>query len=37
MVGIAQMARAGLIFNILMVFIITSMMYLLLGVVFDAL
>jgi solute carrier family 13 (sodium-dependent dicarboxylate transporter), member 2/3/5 len=37
MVGIAQMARAGLIFNILMIFIITSMMYLLLGVVFDAL
>jgi solute carrier family 13 (sodium-dependent dicarboxylate transporter), member 2/3/5 len=37
MVGIVQMARAGLIFNILMVFIITSMMYLLLGVVFDAL
>jgi solute carrier family 13 (sodium-dependent dicarboxylate transporter), member 2/3/5 len=36
MVGISQMARAGLILNILMVFIVTGMMYLLLGLVFNA-
>jgi sodium-dependent dicarboxylate transporter 2/3/5 len=35
LVSIPQMARAGLIFNILMVFIVTGMMYLLLGYVFN--
>lgn len=34
-ISIPQMARAGFIFNILMVFIITGMMYLLLGHVFH--
>lgn len=37
LITIPQMARAGFIFNILMVFIITGMMYLLLGQVFDVL
>ena len=37
LIGIPQMARAGFIFNILMVFIITGMMYLLLGHVFNVL
>jgi sodium-dependent dicarboxylate transporter 2/3/5 len=35
LVSIPQMARAGFIFNILMIFIITGMMYLLLGSVFN--
>ena len=35
LVSIPQMARAGFIFNILMIFIITGMMYLLLGHVFH--
>ncbi len=37
LISIPQMARAGFIFNILMVFIITGMMYLLLGHVFNVL
>ncbi len=37
LISIPEMARAGFIFNILMVFIITGMMYLLLGLVFNAL
>jgi sodium-dependent dicarboxylate transporter 2/3/5 len=37
LISIPQMARAGFIFNILMVFIITGMMYLLLGNVFNVL
>ena len=37
LISIPQMARAGFIFNILMVFIITGMMYLLLGQVFNVL
>lgn len=37
LINIPQMARAGFLFNILMVFIITAMMYLLLGHVFNVL
>ncbi len=37
LLGIPQMARAGFIFNILMVLIITGVLYLLLGHVFDVL
>lgn len=37
LISIPQMARAGFIFNILMVFIITGMMYLLLGQAFNVL
>jgi len=37
LISIPQMARAGFVFNILMVFIITGMMYLLLGHVFNVL
>ena len=37
LISIPQMARAGFIFNILMVFIVTGMMYLLLGHVFNVL
>ncbi|MFO7912003.1 MAG: DASS family sodium-coupled anion symporter [Desulfotignum sp.] len=37
LISISQMARAGFIFNILMVFIITGMMYLLLGHLFNVL
>jgi sodium-dependent dicarboxylate transporter 2/3/5 len=37
LISIPQMARAGFIFNILMVFIITGMMYLLLGHIFTRL
>lgn len=35
LISIPQMARAGFIFNILMVFIVTAMMYLLIGKVFN--
>ena len=35
LISIPQMARAGFVFNILMVFIVTAMMYLLLGKVFN--
>lgn len=35
LISIPQMARAGFIFNIMMVFIITGTMYLLIGFVFD--
>lgn len=35
LVSIPQMARAGFVFNILMIFVITGMMYLLLGYVFG--
>ena len=35
LVSIPQMARAGFIFNIIMVFVVTFMMYLLVGYVFD--
>ncbi len=35
LISIPQMARAGFVFNIMMVFVITGVMYLLIGFVFD--
>ncbi len=37
LISIPQMARVGFIFNVLMIFIITGMMYLLLGQLFNGL